>query len=77
MNWLVASIGTDGIDGGTDAAGAWAAEDVFQRAAELGLDGRVYLEANDSYRFFQKMGGLIKTGRTETNVMDIRIFLLS
>jgi glycerate-2-kinase len=76
INWLVASFGTDGIDGGTDAAGAWAAHDVLQRAAELGLDGREYLEANDSYHFFQKVGGLIKTGPTGTNVMDIRIFLL-
>jgi glycerate 2-kinase len=75
-NWLVASLGTDGIDGGTDAAGAWAAHEVLQRATELGLDGREYLEANDSYRFFQKAGGLIKTGPTGTNVMDIRIFLL-
>jgi glycerate 2-kinase len=75
-NWLVASFGTDGIDGGTDAAGAWAVYDVLQRAAGLGLDAREYLEANDSYRFFQKVGGLIKTGPTGTNVMDIRIFLL-
>ena len=76
VNWLVTSFGTDGTDGGTDAAGAWATEDVFQRAVKLGLDGREYLEANDSYRFFQNVGGLIKTGRTGTNVMDIRIFLL-
>jgi glycerate-2-kinase len=75
-NWLVASLGTDGIDGGTDAAGAWATRDILQKAAELGLDGREYLEANDSYRFFQKADGLIKTGPTGTNVMDIRIFLL-
>lgn len=75
INWLVVSFGTDGIDGGTDAAGAWAADDVLERAAALGLDGREFLEANDSYRFFQKAGGLIKTGPTGTNVMDIRIFL--
>jgi len=73
--WFAASIGTDGIDGGTDAAGAWTDGGGLQRAAAQGLDGGAYLEANDSYSFFQKVNGLIKTGPTGTNVMDIRIFL--
>jgi hypothetical protein len=75
-NWLVASFGTDGIDGGTDAAGAWATRDVLEKAVALGLDPQTYLDANDSYHFFQKERGLIMTGRTGTNVMDIRIVLL-
>jgi len=76
-NWLVASLGTDGIDGNTDAAGAWAGPVISARAGELGLDIRSYLEANDSHRFFERTGGLIVTGPTGTNVMDLRIFLLS
>ncbi len=75
-SWLVASIGTDGIDGGTDVAGAWGSQDTLDQAGALGLDGREYLEANNSYHFFQQAGGLIKTGPTGTNVMDVRIFLL-
>jgi glycerate 2-kinase len=75
-NWLVASLGTDGIDGGTDAAGAWATNDVLNKATALGLDLQTYLDANDSHDFFRKTLGLIMTGPTGTNVMDIRIFLL-
>ena len=74
--WLVASLGTDGIDGPTDAAGAWASPAVAARARRLGLDPRSYLDRNDAYSFFAETGSLIKTGPTGTNVMDLRLFLL-
>jgi glycerate 2-kinase len=75
-SWLVASLGTDGIDGPTDAAGAWASGAVAGRAERLGLDPRAFLDRNDSYSFFKKTGSLIRTGPTGTNVMDLRLFLM-
>jgi glycerate-2-kinase len=75
-DWLVASVGTDGVDGGTDAAGAWAGPATAAAARRLGLSPRAFLDNNDSYHFFQKTGGLIITGPTGTNVMDVRIMLL-
>ena len=65
------SAGTDGIDGPTDAAGA-----MTRSGGTLGPDARRYLDNNDSYHYFQKYGGLIKTGPTGTNVMDVRMLLL-
>lgn len=70
------SAGTDGIDGPTDAAGAIADSATFQRARRRGLNARAYLDNNDSYRFFQRVNGLVKTGPTGTNVMDVRILLV-
>jgi len=64
------SGGTDGIDGPTDAAGAVA------DAATPRRDAAQYLANNDSYHFFEKAGGLVKTGPTGTNVMDVRILLV-
>jgi glycerate-2-kinase len=75
-NFLVASLGTDGRDGPTDAAGAWANANTALRAAKRGLSAEEYLERNDSYSFFKKAGGLTFTGPTRTNVMDLRLFLL-
>ncbi len=72
---LVLSGGTDGTDGPTDAAGALATGATIGRAEELGLDARAYLARNDSYRFFDALGDLIKTGPTNTNVMDVRLLL--
>lgn len=76
FDWLVLSIGTDGIDGPTDAAGAWADAPTLDRAGELGLEMKRYLDENDSYEFFKKTGNLIVTGPTGTNVCDVRIFLI-
>ena len=70
------SAGTDGIDGPTDAAGAVADAATLRRAAVLRLDPRQFLADNDSYHFFEKAGGLVKTGPTRTNVMDVRILLV-
>ncbi len=69
------SAGTDGMDGPTDAAGAIADEKTVTRAKELGIDARRYLTENDSYHFFETLEGLVKTGPTGTNVMDVRILL--
>ncbi|MFP4477597.1 MAG: glycerate kinase [Desulfatibacillaceae bacterium] len=73
---LILSAGTDGTDGPTDAAGAWAEGHTAARAREQGLSPREYLDNNDSYTFFDKAGGLLKTGPTMTNVMDLRIVLV-
>ncbi len=75
-DWLVASVGTDGRDGPTDAAGAWANAGLLDRAREAGLVAADFLRRNDSYRFFERAGGLVVTGPTGTNVMDVRLFLL-
>ena len=75
-DWIILSLGTDGIDGPTDAAGAWATIDTLNRANELCLDHESFLADNDSYHFFKKTGGLLKTGPTGTNVMDIRILIV-
>ncbi len=74
-DWLILSLGSDGIDGPTDAAGAWAGPSTLNRAKKLSLDLRKYLADNDSYNFFKRVGGLIITGPTQTNVMDIRVFM--
>ncbi len=66
-NLKIASIGTDGSDGPTDAAGAYIDYNLFQK-----LEGAKYLESYDSYHYFKQLGTLIKTGPTKTNVMDIR-----
>jgi glycerate-2-kinase len=70
------SAGTDGTDGPTDAAGAVADGTTVSRAALLRLDPNSHLRNNDSYNFFKREGGLIVTGPTGTNVMDIQIMLL-
>ncbi|MFB3884329.1 MAG: glycerate kinase [Thermodesulfobacteriota bacterium] len=73
---LLLSGGTDGTDGPTDAAGAIADHTTISRARAMGLDARAHLENNDAYPFFQKLGDLLITGPTHTNVMDVRILLV-
>jgi hydroxypyruvate reductase len=72
---LIASAGTDGTDGPTDAAGARADGGTAGRAQALGYDLRDHLERNDSYPVFEALGDLIKTGPTGTNVMDVHLLL--
>lgn len=75
-NWLIMSIGSDGRDGPTDAAGAWVDGRTWKKVREQGLYPEKFLQENDSYNFFKKLGQLIYTGPTQTNVMDLRFFLL-
>lgn len=70
------SGGTDGEDGPTDAAGAVADDSVLRKARDLGLDPEHFLDRHDAYPFFEKCGGLVKTGPTRTNVMDLRVTLI-
>ncbi|MCP4694222.1 MAG: glycerate kinase [Desulfobacterales bacterium] len=72
---LLLSAGTDGTDGPTDAAGAFAHSDTIRRAEAAGLDPARFLSDNDAYHFFDALGDLFKTGPTNTNVMDLRIVL--
>ena len=72
---VIFSAGTDGTDGPTDAAGAMADGQTWARAKKVGLDPRRALEDNDSYHFFERLGDLIKTGPTLTNVMDVTLLL--
>ena len=74
--WLVASVGTDGVDGPTDAAGAWVDGSTAARAAAAGLDPMTYLDANDAWSFFTRVGGLIVSGPTDTNVGDLQVALI-
>jgi glycerate 2-kinase len=71
-----ASIASDGVDGPSDAAGAWIDEHSLERARALGLDPARHLTDNDAYPFFARLGQLVQTGPTDTNVMDMRIGVL-
>ncbi len=73
---VILSGGTDGSDGPTDATGALADHTTVQRAKTMGLNPKAHLENNDAYPFFQKLGDLLITGPTHTNVMDVRILLV-
>ena len=75
-NVAFASIGTDGIDGPTDAAGAIVDGETIARSRTLNLSFEEYLARNDSYRFFQPLRDLVMTGRTNTNVNDIAVAVL-
>ncbi len=70
------SAGTDGNDGPTDAAGAFCDGDTVNRGRVLGLDAKDYLERNDSYFYFKPIKGLVMTGPTGTNVMDVVIITI-
>lgn len=67
----IASVGSDGIDGPTDAAGAVVDGETVPKAERLGLDPFRFLDDNNSYEFFKAVGGHVKTGYTGTNVNDL------
>ena len=73
----ILSGGTDGEDGPTDAAGAFLDEAVHLEASKQELHPEDFLKRNDAYTFFEKVGGLLKTGPTGTNVCDIRVAVVS
>lgn len=68
---MVFACGTDGTDGPTDAAGAFADGSTIERARAAGLDPARHLAENNAYPFFKELGDLIMTGPTGTNVNDI------
>ncbi len=72
----VLAAGTDGIDGPTDAAGAFAYTDSVRRAVAAGVDPEAALARNDSYKVFDAIGDLFRPGPTGTNVADILIALV-
>lgn len=72
----VLAAGTDGTDGPTDAAGAFADATTLKRAKRAGLRYEEHLLENDSYRFFKPLGDLFMTGPTGTNVMDIVVAVI-
>ena len=73
---VLAGIGTDGVDGNSDAAGAISDGETLLRAFKLGLNANSYLENNDSYTFFKKLGDNIFTGLTGTNLNDVYVGLV-
>jgi hydroxypyruvate reductase len=74
---VILSVGTDGTDGPTEAAGAIADGSTLRRSKELGMVAEKYLRENNSYNFFKPLRDLIITGPTNTNVMDLRIIMVS
>ncbi len=73
-----ASVGTDGIDGPTDAAGAIVDRSTLTRAAAAGIESPDhYLNDNNTYEFFDRLGDLIRTGPTNTNVGDLQVVLIA
>ncbi len=70
------SASTDGSDGPTDAAGAFASAQVLGLAHQAGLVPDSYLRNNDSYAFFDAIGQLLKTGPTMTNVCDLHMMII-
>jgi glycerate 2-kinase len=72
---VLASAGTDGIDGPTDAAGVVVDAGTLSRGTAAGLDWRAALDNNDAYRFAAATGDLIIWGPTGTNVGDVHVLL--
>ncbi len=67
---------TDGNDGPTDAAGAFASREIAERARALGVSAAAHLAASDSYHFHDRVGSLLRTGPTNTNVSDVALLLV-
>ncbi len=72
---LLCSVGTDGIDGPTDAAGAIVDGQTYNLGVLNKMFPEDYLNNNDSYSYFKKIGGLVFTGYTGTNVGDVSLIL--
>jgi glycerate 2-kinase len=75
--YAMASVGTDGIDGPTDAAGAIVDSTTLDRARAANLTPPDFLHDNNAYAFFDALGDLIHTGPTGTNVGDLQVILLA
>ena len=75
-NILLLSGGTDGIDGNSSAAGAIADSGFYLEGLRQSLSPEYFLEDNNSNAFFQAVGGLLETGPTGTNVMDMTLLII-
>ena len=73
FNAAAICAGSDGIDGNSSSAGAIIDSTTFNRAQAIGLEPHDFLERSDSYSFFTTLGDVLSTGRTGTNVRDVRI----
>ena len=73
---MIFSVGSDGTDGPTDAAGGVAFGDTFEKISSNGIDPDAALENNDAYNALRICDGLIITGPTGTNVNDISVALI-
>lgn len=73
---LLFSLGSDGTDGPTDAAGGWVDGTSLERLAALGIDVDAVLQDNDAYHALKAIDGLILTGPTGTNVNDLSVLLI-
>jgi glycerate-2-kinase len=76
QQYVIASCGTDGTDGPTDAAGGIVLPDMWKKIKQLNLNAQAYLDENNAYPFLEQIDGLIVTGPTGTNVMDIILILV-
>ena len=76
VNAVIVSVGTDGIDGKSNAAGAIADSDTLMLSEKMGIDYSDFLKNNNAHHFFERTGGLIFTGNTGTNVADIGVLII-
>ena len=76
-NAAVFSVGSDGTDGPTDAAGGYVDSDTLSILKAKGIDVQKVLEDNDAYHALEKCGGLVITGPTGTNVNDVSVLLIN
>ncbi|MCB0103173.1 MAG: glycerate kinase [Anaerolineales bacterium] len=72
-NSMLITLATDGEDGPTDAAGAVVVGESYQRGERLGVNAQAFLSQNDAHSYFEKLGDLLQTGPTGTNVNDLTI----
>jgi glycerate-2-kinase len=70
---VLLAAGTDGSDGPTDAAGAFADGESVARGRARGLDAESALARNDAHGFFSREGGAFTTGPTGTNALDLAL----
>jgi glycerate 2-kinase len=70
------SVGTDGLDGSANAAGAWTDPTTLELAESLGMDAGAHLARNDSFTFLDSLGSCVVTGPTHTNINDFRAMLV-
>jgi hydroxypyruvate reductase len=75
-NAVLITLATDGEDGPTDAAGAVVSGETLSAARQKGLHPAAFLANHDSYRFFEKMGDILRPGSTGTNVNDLAFLVL-